>query len=126
MPLLGEGGGGGGETPLDEPDALNTVSSLVNSTSSPADFTVRVTSPLIMKSPKPSRAFFLAGFCLYKLNRIGDKQYTPQNVKNKTNIYYFGNLLIRMLQSDLSCSDVRKDAADGPGIRLPGRTPYSR
>jgi hypothetical protein len=44
--------------------------------------------------------------------------------QNKTKIYYFGTLLIRKLQSDPSWSDIRKDAAHGPGMWLLGRTPY--
>ena len=97
------GGGEGGAKPLSTTLMhCNTVSSIVNSASSSAEFKVRVNSPRIMKSPKHSRAFFLADFWFYNFNTIGDKQYTPQNVKNKTKIHYFGTLLIRKLQSDPS------------------------
>jgi len=52
----------------------STTSSLVSSTRSFIYFTVWITHPPILKSPKPSRAS-LVRYSLYKMNRIGNKHH---------------------------------------------------
>jgi hypothetical protein len=56
----------------------STVYFQVSSTRSSAYFTVRITSPPILKSPKPSRSS-LVRYSLYELNRIGDIQHPCLN-----------------------------------------------